>query len=100
MVQAKTSRRKVTTGLASVIASGIHLVEKTRKASAQTPAASPQTDAGAWSFPDARGGTLTLPQRPTRVVAQARLAMALHDYGFDVVGTFLVSHETNDIQFR
>lgn len=58
--------------------------------SAQTPesdaAASPV--ASGWSFTDDRGITVTLPEMPTRVIAQTSSAASLWDFGFEVVGFF------------
>jgi iron complex transport system substrate-binding protein len=52
---------------------------------AATPAASP---AGGWSFTDDRGVTVSLSQRPERIVAQTTSAAALWDYGVRPVGIF------------
>lgn len=51
---------------------------------AQTPAA-PDS---AWSFTDDRGVTVTLPERPTRVIAQVNSAATLWDFGVRPVGVF------------
>lgn len=44
--------------------------------------------AESWSFVDDRGITVTLPERPTRVVAQSTAAAALWSLGVEVVGVF------------
>jgi len=64
---------------------------------AQTPGASPATTAE-WSRVDARGITVSLPQRPTRVVAQTFLAQSLHDFGYEVVGHFGVDNSVGEFQ--
>ncbi|MCA9876236.1 MAG: ABC transporter substrate-binding protein [Thermomicrobiales bacterium] len=56
-----------------------------RTAGAQTPGAS---DADAWSFTDDRGVTVTLPEQPTRVIAQVNSAATLWDFGVRPVGVF------------
>ncbi|HWK82059.1 MAG TPA: hypothetical protein VNP95_14895, partial [Thermomicrobiales bacterium] len=82
-------RRAIGSGLA--IGGGIALSQAIgRGAGAQTPAASPAASpaAGAWSFTDDRGITVSLPARPTRVVAQTSSAASLWDFGFEVVGFY------------
>jgi iron complex transport system substrate-binding protein len=46
------------------------------------------TPAGAWSFTDDRGVTLSFPQQPTRIVGQTAAVAALWDYGVRPVGIF------------
>jgi iron complex transport system substrate-binding protein len=46
------------------------------------------TPTGEWSFTDDRGVTITLPQRPTRVVAQVSVGAALWDYGVRPIAVF------------
>jgi iron complex transport system substrate-binding protein len=58
-----------------------------RSAYAQTtPATGPAE--GAWSFTDDRGITVSLPERPERIVAQVTAAASLWDYGIRPVGVF------------
>ncbi|HEU0164191.1 MAG TPA: ABC transporter substrate-binding protein, partial [Thermomicrobiales bacterium] len=52
-----------------------------------TPAASPAAD-GEWSFTDDKNVTVTLPQRPVRVVADINTAAALWDFGVRPVAVF------------
>lgn len=79
-VRAQVSRRTLL-GTATSLVAGLTLhgalaQEATPEAS---PAASPT--AGGWSFTDAAGKTVTLPARPTRVVADLNVASALWDFG-------------------
>lgn len=60
------------------------LVTEGSSGAGSTPAAS--TDE--WTFTDGRGVTLTLPQRPERVIAHIGSAAALWDFGIEVVGVF------------
>lgn len=46
------------------------------------------TPRGGWSFTDDRGATVTLPQRPARVVADMMVASALWDLGYRVSGVW------------
>jgi iron complex transport system substrate-binding protein len=71
------SRRKIIGSAAAVaIAAAIPSVVSAQDGS---PVASPAT--GEWTFTDDRGVTVTLPQRPTRVVADLSAATALWDFG-------------------
>lgn len=45
-------------------------------------------DAGPWEFTDDRGITISLPERPVRIVAQSTAAAALWDLGIRPVGVF------------
>lgn len=58
--------------------------------------ASPAT--GGWSFTDARGVTISLPETPTKVIAQTFLAQSLHDFGYEVVGHFGVDNSEGGFQ--
>ena len=49
------------------------------------PAAAPS---GPWEFTDDRGKKISLPERPTRIVAQVHAAAALWDFGVKPVGVF------------
>lgn len=51
-----------------------------------TPGAA--TPGGGWSFTDDRGVTVSLPQRPERIVAQTTSAAALWDYGVRPVAIY------------
>lgn len=51
-----------------------------------TPAATPAT--GEWTWTDARGVTITLPEAPKRVVAMSYAAQSLYDFGVEVVGHY------------
>ncbi|MGN6032784.1 MAG: ABC transporter substrate-binding protein [Thermomicrobiales bacterium] len=82
-------RRVVASGFA--IGAGVALSQAIgRGAGAQTPVASPAASPadGAWSFTDDRGITVTLPERPTSVIAQTSSAASLWDFGFEVIGFF------------
>lgn len=72
------NRRRIILSTAAVAALG------TRFASAQdsTP------DTGEWSFTDAKGITITLPQQPTRVVMDVNAAAPLWDFGVVPTGLF------------
>jgi iron complex transport system substrate-binding protein len=50
--------------------------------SAQTPAD------GEWTWTDDRGVTVTLPQRPTRIIAQSTVAVSLAGFGVPIAGHF------------
>jgi|GEM_PF-131548 len=50
--------------------------------------ASPSTSDGEWSFTDDRGETITLPQRPERIVPYVPIAASLWDFGVRPVGVF------------
>lgn len=67
-----TSAATPTTGVATSVASA------TTETSAD----------GEWSFTDDRGITVTLPQRPTRIVAQSTSAAAMWDLGIRPVAIF------------
>lgn len=54
--------------------------------SAQTSEASPAS--GEWIWTDDRGVTVTLPQRPTRIVAQSTAAVSLAGFGVPIAGHF------------
>lgn len=54
--------------------------------SAQTPAASP-ADAE-WTWTDDRGVTVTLPHRPTKIIAQSTAAVSLAGFGVPIAGHF------------
>lgn len=77
--------------LSLVIVAGCAAAPKTTSPSSPTPtakeAAAPQTT-GPWEFTDDRGNTVSLPQRPVRIVAQSNAAAALWDLGIKVVGVF------------
>lgn len=71
-----------------LIAAGLSLAAATQTspAIAQSTGASPTS--GEWTFTDDRGVTITLPQRPERVVAYVPLAAGLWDVGYRVVGVY------------
>ena len=54
--------------------------------SAQTPAATPAD--GEWTWTDDRGVTVTLPQRPTKIIAQSTAAVSLAGFGVPIAGHF------------
>jgi len=71
----------------AALGAGAVVMSATRSlGAAQTPGASPA--AGGWTFTDDRGVTVSLPEAPTRVIAQTSSAASLWDFGFDVVGFF------------
>jgi len=72
------TRRQLVMGV-----TGAALLSSLRSARAQTPVA-----AGEWTFTDDRGVTVTLPQRPRRIVAQVSAAAALWDYGIRPIAVF------------
>ncbi|HEU0164302.1 MAG TPA: ABC transporter substrate-binding protein [Thermomicrobiales bacterium] len=82
------SRRAVVAASASLGA----LAAGTGRGIAQTPvaspAASPVTRDGAWSFIDDRGVTSSLPEVPMKIIAQTSSAAALWDFGIEPVGFF------------
>ncbi|MGC4104856.1 MAG: ABC transporter substrate-binding protein [Thermomicrobiales bacterium] len=85
MSEQVSRRRVVASGFA--IGAGIALSQAvSRGVSSQTPIASPA--GGEWTFTDDRGITVSLPQTPTRVVAQTSSAASLWDFGFEVVGFY------------
>lgn len=53
-----------------------------------TPNASGGRTQGEWTWTDDRGKTITLPERPERIVAQSGAAAALWDFGVRPVGVF------------
>ncbi|MEU8362846.1 ABC transporter substrate-binding protein [Nonomuraea sp. NPDC048882] len=52
------------------------------------PSAPTISGQGSWAWTDDRGKTISLPQRPQRVVAQSGAAAALWDFGVRPVGVF------------
>ncbi|MEV0585719.1 ABC transporter substrate-binding protein [Nonomuraea sp. NPDC050310] len=48
----------------------------------------PSGSAGGWTFTDDRGKTISLPKRPTRVIAQVSAAATLWDFGVRPLGVF------------
>ena len=97
----RLSRRHIiAAGLAT--GAGIGLSQATGHAiAAQTPVSSPIASPGAdaWSFMDDRGITVSLPERPTRVIAQTSSAASLWDFGFEVVGFFGPNDPDNQAGF-
>ena len=81
----RLTRRTLVGGVAALAAS----VPATGLLAAQggTPGAD-GTPSGEWSFTDDRGITITLPQRPTRIVAQVSVGAALWDYGIRPIGVY------------
>lgn len=80
-------RHAVATGFA--VGAGVALSQAVRRnVDAQAPASSPAASsvADGWSFTDDRGVTISLPERPTRVIAQTSSAATLWDFGIEVVG--------------
>lgn len=57
-------------------------------ATAPSDAATTNTSDGPWTFTDDRGTTISLPQRPERIVAQVSAAAALWDYGVRPIAVF------------
>ncbi len=55
--------------------------------STTVPAGSGSSD-GEWNFTDDSGKTITLPQRPERVVSYVPIAASLWDFGVHPVGVF------------
>lgn len=75
-VARRLTRRQVTGALAGLAALGAG------SARARAQAGTPAADAGGeWTFTDDAGKTLTLPQRPERIVADLNAASALWDFG-------------------
>ena len=71
------SRRKIMGSAAAIAVSAV--LPSIVNAQDSSPEASPAT--GEWSFTDDRGVTVTLPQRPTRIVADLSAAAPLWDFG-------------------
>lgn len=78
------SRRAMLGGMAAV--SGVAVLGTHVSAQDASPAASPV--AGEWSYTDALGITITLPETPVRIVANIVTAAALWDLGIKPVGVF------------
>jgi len=57
-------------------------------AGASSPVSSHSTGDGSWSFTDDLGVTITLPQRPTRIVAYVATGAALWDFGVRPAGVY------------
>lgn len=93
---AAISRRRLLQGTAVTALAAVGASASMSNILAQTPEASPVD--GGWSFTDARGLTITVPERPTRVVAQTFLAQSLHDFGYEVVGHFGVDNDAGGFQ--
>lgn len=76
------------------------IMDEIESALVDTAATAPEAD-GEWTFTDDRGITVTLPQRPERIVAQSTSAAVLWDFGIEPVGVFGPSRlpdGTNDFQ--
>ena len=71
------SRRKIIGSAAAVAVAAT--LPSIANAQDSSPEASPAT--GEWTFTDDRGVTVTLPQRPTRIVADLSAAAPLWDFG-------------------
>jgi iron complex transport system substrate-binding protein len=85
----RISRRSLLAAPAAFIA--VTALRPTAWADDATPAASPVGGTaadGTWFFTDATGRTVSLPEKPTRVIAQTTSAAALWDLGFEVVGIY------------
>lgn len=82
--QLSIDRRRLLAAGAVVLASTAMF----RSAGAQvsSPAASPS--AGEWTFTDDKGVTITLPERPVRIVADVNSAAPLWDFGIRPVAVF------------
>lgn len=90
----RITRRTLMMGTSAVVA-GMSMTSAAHVGLAHTPVASP---ASGWSVTDARGITISLPERPTRVVAQTFLAQSLYDFGYEVVGHFGVDNSEGGFQ--
>ncbi len=55
--------------------------------SAPSPTASATATSGPWTYTDDLNNTVTLPQRPRRIVAYIGAAAVLWDFGFEAIGT-------------
>lgn len=53
-----------------------------------SPAASPVAGSGEWTWTDAKGVTVTLPQAPARIAADINAASALWDFGIRPIAVF------------
>lgn len=93
----QTMKRRDLMRGAALLAGGIGLAASGQSSMAQSSVASPEAG-GEWSFTDARGITITLPQRPTNVVAQTFLAQSLYDFGYTVAGHFGVDNSEGGFQ--
>jgi iron complex transport system substrate-binding protein len=78
----RLTRRRLLVAGAAVVASG-RLAGDDAAAQSGTPVA-----AGGWSFTDDHGTTVSLPERPERIVAYVGSAATLWDYGIRPVGVF------------
>ena len=78
------SRRGV---LAGTLFAAISLVAPARARQSTTP----ESAGGGWTYADDAGTTISLPQRPERVVAYLPLAAALWDFGLQPVGYYGVA---------
>ncbi len=79
-----TSRRRLLLGgMGAVVLSGLSACGGDDSSSGETD----QTAAG-WTYTDDRDRTITLDQRPERIVAQVNVAGALWDFGIRPVGVF------------
>ncbi|MCA9834101.1 MAG: ABC transporter substrate-binding protein [Thermomicrobiales bacterium] len=84
------TRRAVSRGIAAAGLTGLVVRPRTF---AQTPAAE------GWEFTDFRDVTVSLPEMPTRVVAQTTSAASLWDFGIKVVGFYGPNDEESDRDF-
>ncbi len=82
---APLSRRRIIAA-ATTLAAGAALATTGRTLGQATPAASPV--AGGWSFTDAVGATVALPEPPKRIAAAINVAAALWDFGVEVPTVF------------
>lgn len=78
--RARTLSRRNLLALTGGLASGAALGQPARARQA-TPVSSPADTGEAWTFTDDVGTTVTLPERPVRIVADLNAAAALWDFG-------------------
>ena len=86
------NRRSFSVGLAA-----LGMIGTVPRALAQTPTASPASEE--WTWTDDRGVTVTLPQRPTKIIAQSTAAVSLDGFGIPISGHFGSEDPTQSIAF-
>jgi len=85
-------RRSFAVGL-----SALGVVGAAPRTFAQTPSSSPVS--GEWTWTDDRGITVTLPQRPTNIIAQTTAAVSLDGFGVPISGHFGSEDPTQSVAF-
>jgi iron complex transport system substrate-binding protein len=83
-----TVPRRSLVALGAVVLLGVSACGGTAAPPAAAPSADTAAAQGPWTWTDDRGKSLSLPQRPRRVVAQSAAAAALWDFGVRPVAVF------------